>query len=70
MLWVRKEHKTYVKSDGLENINNFTLKIFAYLNLCDVDDDVLDENGNFSRYSLYKQIYKTLYRLLTAICLD
>ena len=26
--------KTYVKTDGLENIYNFTLKIFVYLNLC------------------------------------
>ena len=26
--------KTYVKIDGLENIYNFTPKIFVYLNLC------------------------------------
>ena len=26
--------KTYVKSDGLENIHNFTLKHFVYPNLC------------------------------------
>ena len=31
MLWVLK--RTYVKIDGKENINNFTLKIFVYLNL-------------------------------------
>ena len=44
MLWVLKRTvsmrrffwapKTYVKIDGLENIYNFTLKIFVYLNLC------------------------------------
>ena len=26
--------KTYVKIDGQENIYNFTLKIFVYLNMC------------------------------------
>ena len=26
--------KTYVKTDGLKNIYNFTLKILVYLNLC------------------------------------
>ena len=26
--------KTYVQTDGLENIYNFTLKNFVYLNLC------------------------------------
>ena len=26
--------KTYVKTDGEENIYNFTLKYFVYLNLC------------------------------------
>ena len=44
MLWVLKRTvsmrrffwapKTYVKIDGLENIYNFTLKIFVSLNLC------------------------------------
>ena len=33
MLWVLK---TYVKTDGQENIYNFTLKDFVYLNLCGV----------------------------------
>ena len=43
MLWVLKRTvsmrpffwapKTYVQTDGLENIYNFTLKIFVYLNL-------------------------------------
>ena len=31
MLWVLK--RTYVKMDGQENINNFTLKKMVYLNL-------------------------------------
>ena len=26
--------KSYVQTDGLENISNFTLKNFVYLNLC------------------------------------
>ena len=44
MLWVLKRtvsmrrffwaHKTYVKTDGYENIDNFTLKQFVYLNRC------------------------------------
>ena len=44
MLWVHKRTvsmrrffwapKTYVKTDGLKNIYNFTLKNFVYLNLC------------------------------------
>ena len=44
MLWVLKRTlsmrrffwapKTYVKINGQENIYNFTLKIFVYLNLC------------------------------------
>ena len=44
MLWVLKKivsmrqfswvPKNYVKTDWLENIYNFTLKFFAYLNLC------------------------------------
>ena len=45
MLWVLKRTvsmrrffrapKAYVKTDGQENIYNFTLKSFVYLNLCD-----------------------------------
>ena len=45
MLWVLKRTismrrffrapKTYVQTDGLENIYNFTLKNFVYLNLWD-----------------------------------
>ena len=31
VLWAPK---TYVQTDGLENIYNFTLKNFVYLNLC------------------------------------
>ena len=44
MLWVLKRtvsirrffwaSKTYVQTDGLEYIYNFTLKTFVYLNLC------------------------------------
>ena len=44
MLWVLKRTvsmrrffrapKTYVKIDGKENIYNFTLKSFVYLNMC------------------------------------
>ena len=44
MLWVLKwtvslrrffcTPKKYIKTDGLENIHNFTLKIFVYLKLC------------------------------------
>ena len=44
MLWVLKRTvsmrgffwapKTYVQTDGLENIKNCTLKNFVYLNLC------------------------------------
>ena len=43
MMWVLKKNrldetvllstKTYATTDGKENINNFTLKNFAYLNL-------------------------------------
>ena len=33
MMWVLK---TFVKTDGKENIYSFTLKIFVYLNLCPV----------------------------------
>ena len=29
-----KADNTHVKADGLENINNFTLIKFAYLNMC------------------------------------
>ena len=46
MLWVLKRTvsmrrffwapKTYTKNYGLENIHNFTQKIFGYLNLCSV----------------------------------
>ena len=49
MLWVLKRTfsmrqffwapKTYAKTDELENIYTFTLKIFAYINQCDDDDD-------------------------------
>ena len=44
MLWVLKRTvtmrrffwapKTYVQTDGFDNIYNFTLKSFVYLNLC------------------------------------
>ena len=34
MGWFFLAPKKYVKTDGLENINNFTLKNFVYLNLC------------------------------------
>ena len=47
MLWVLKRTvpmrwfflvtKTYVKTNGKENINNFALKNFVYLNLCEWD---------------------------------
>ena len=33
MLWVLK---TYVKTDGKENIHNFTLKKYVYLNLLSI----------------------------------
>ena len=45
MLWVLKSTvsmrrffwalKIYAKNYGFENINNFTLKIFVYQNVCD-----------------------------------
>ena len=54
MLWVLKrttsmkqfflESKTYVQTDGVENIYNFTLKNFVYLNLCS-NQVALDEAG-------------------------
>ena len=33
MKWFFWAPKTYVQTDGLENIENFTLKKFVYLNL-------------------------------------
>ena len=48
MLWVLIETvlrapKTYVKIDGLENIHNFTLKFFVYVNLCILTFSVLSK---------------------------
>ena len=38
--------KTYVKTDGQENIYNFKLKIFAYLNLWQYPSNLLTSSDN------------------------
>ena len=54
MLWVLKKtvllstQNIYAKTDGYENIHNFTLKIFAYLNLCK-SNNLSDQTGNINK---------------------
>ena len=59
MLWVLKRTvsmrrffwapKTYVKIYGQENMYNFTLKYFVYLNLCSPDEgDIYQDSYAFS----------------------
>ena len=66
MLWVPKRIvsmwrffwalKTYAKNYGFENIYNFTLKTFVYLNLC---NNKLFYSAPFCIYNFH---IKTLYR--------
>ena len=68
MLWVLKRTlsmrrffwapKTYVKIDGKDNIYNFTLKNFVYLNLC-LDTGLLwPANGILECFMALKKINK------------